>query len=133
MDPRLPESWLAKIEPIPISGCWVWLGALTHNGYGHSSQGRVHRVVYELLVGEIGPGLTLDHLCCVRPCCNPAHLDPVPAATNNARSTSPSAEHARKLACPRCGGPYWVEPSTGKRRCKPCRAAWARGRARKSA
>src|SRR5271167_976762 len=74
--------------------CWLWKGFL-HNGYGHIRDKNwkiqlAHRVAYELLVGPIPVGLTIDHLChntddtckggstCPhRECVNPAHLEPV--------------------------------------------------------
>lgn len=62
-------------------GCWIWTGALNKAGYGAIGGGgkvfRTHRVMYEHLVGPIPDGLQLDHLCRVRACCNPAHLEPV--------------------------------------------------------
>src|SRR5690606_20318080 len=59
-------------------GCWLWVGATTWNGYGRIRRGgRVvlaHRATYELYVGSIPPGMSLDHLCHTRNCVNPAHL-----------------------------------------------------------
>lgn len=69
--------------------CWTWTGALTSRGYSCLDVGgkRVlgHRHVYELLVGPIPDGLTIDHLCRNKRCINPAHLEPVTQAVNNAR------------------------------------------------
>lgn len=73
--------------------CWEWKGAICPGtGYGHVGLGRrtdgvgvVHRVVYELLVGPIPPGMDLDHLCRNRACCNPDHLEPVTRSVNNRR------------------------------------------------
>lgn len=65
--------------------CWLWTAA-TEKGYGlYRHDGRLskaHRVVYELLVGPVPTGLDLDHLCRVRNCVNPAHLEPVTRAVN---------------------------------------------------
>ena len=86
------------------TGCWIWTGSLSHNGYGHAHVGntvvRVHRLVYTLLVGPIPEGLHLDHVeergCTSRACCNPAHLEPVTQAENNRRAAA--RRRARLLA-----------------------------------
>lgn len=90
--------------------CWLWTGALNRYGYGHISRGRrlgavrVHRAVWELLVGPIADGLELDHVCRVRHCCNPDHLEPVTRAVNVARgarragTARPKGRHERTMA-----------------------------------
>ena len=63
---------------IDDNGCWLWQGALGHNGYGlgyHAgSKSRMHRVSYEVFVAPIPEGLYVLHSCDVRRCCNPDHL-----------------------------------------------------------
>jgi hypothetical protein len=73
-------------------GCWLWPGSCTPNGYGtvnarppyvdRQKPLLVHRVMYQHFIGEIPPGLELDHLCRVRSCCNPAHLEAVTRLEN---------------------------------------------------
>ncbi len=41
-----------------------------------------HRVIYELVVGDIPPDMQLDHLCGVTNCCQPEHLESVTCAEN---------------------------------------------------
>lgn len=70
--------------------CWTWLGKKGSKGYGlaHVADGRqrqAHRVAYELVVGPIPEGLELDHLCNVRRCVNPAHLEAVTHSENQTR------------------------------------------------
>lgn len=78
---------LHRIEPTGF--CWLWKGALK-DGYGSQhSEGKTwqaHRLIYTLLVGPIPEGLDLDHLCRVRHCVNPDHLEPVTRAENLRRS-----------------------------------------------
>jgi hypothetical protein len=70
---------------MPPTGCWLWTGSTVH-GYGRvtwrGKTRQVHRLVYELAVGPLIPGLVLDHLCGQRHCANPAHLEQVTIATN---------------------------------------------------
>lgn len=88
----LPPRIAAKIEVDPDSGCWLWTGSISSEGYGHygSPKKLVHRLVYELLVGPIPEGLHLDHVrtrgCLSRHCCWPEHLEPVTQAENNRRA-----------------------------------------------
>ena len=74
----------AKVNVQP-TGCWLWTGAQV-KGYGRLRfGGRVqpaHRVAYEMMVGPIPSGLTLDHLCHVKACVRPSHLEPVTQAEN---------------------------------------------------
>lgn len=71
--------------------CWVWTGRHNRNGYGRAWCERTkrepvaHRLLYERLIGPIRPGLILDHICRVRACCNPWHMEPVTVAINTAR------------------------------------------------
>jgi hypothetical protein len=123
----------AKISPEPNTGCWLWTGCLTSKGYGHFGLNRrailAHRAAYELLVGPIPSGLELDHLCRVRSCVNPAHLEPVTHAENvrrgAAHGTYGSFERA-KTHCPK-GHPYsgdnLVDRADGSRSCRACAKA----------
>lgn len=73
-----------------LGPCWLWTGALHERGYGRFGIGsrssqeyfKAHRYAYELIVGAIPSGLQLDHLCRVRRCVNPSHLEPVTQTEN---------------------------------------------------
>jgi len=71
-------------------GCWLWLGCKTKRGYAQIGFGRKvwkgHRLLYELFYGKIPEGLTIDHLCCVKNCLNPLHLEAVTAIENRLRA-----------------------------------------------
>lgn len=124
----LPGRIAARIL-VDANGCWLWQGSLaTGPGYGRvtTPQGKVlaHRFVYERLVGPIPPGLTIDHLCRVRHCVNPAHLEPVTQHVNVHRSPiAVAAINAGKTEC-KWGHPFspentYVQPD-GRRQCKTC-------------
>lgn len=105
-------------------GCWLWTGAMQPSGYGTFRGRAAHRITYELFVGPIPENLTIDHLCRVRSCVNPAHLEPVTIAVNVMRGESLPARNARKTHCPQ-GHPYddentYVNPTTGWRLCRSC-------------
>lgn len=72
---------------ISPSGCWLWDGPLYTNGYGKTAREihgtkLAHRVIYLASGREIPGGLELDHLCRVRQCVNPDHLEPVNRSVN---------------------------------------------------
>ena len=87
------ERLLSHISPEPNSGCWLWIASLDTKGYGQINIGtggkpkmaRSHREMYLSMIGPIPEGLELDHLCRVRCCVNPAHLEPVTHEENYRR------------------------------------------------
>lgn len=92
-DRQLALFW-TKVDKTGPGGCWLWTGALHAKGYGtwtvgrgagRSTSVRPHRVAWHLLRGEIPDGLVIDHVCQVRNCVNPDHLDVVPHARNLSR------------------------------------------------
>ena len=125
--PRIPLAdriW-SKVEK--AGSCWLWTGYI-QGGYGmvKESGGRrvlAHRAVYEILTGKIPEGLQLDHLCRVRHCVNPGHLEPVTQKENILRGISFSARNAAKSECPR-GHSYDAANTRrdkyGKRHCRTC-------------
>lgn len=131
-----------RFDPIDIrfwryvektDGCWLWTGAKSR-GYGRfviSQRPTVcvaaHRMAYELSVGPISDGLTIDHLCRNKACVNPAHLEPVTLAVNVLRNSGPSAINAAKTHC--SNGHEFTEENTyvyasgfheGARKCRAC-------------
>jgi hypothetical protein len=122
------ESKFLKLErfisPEPNTGCWFWTGAL-REGYGLYSERvngktrsqNAHRAVYRALVGEIPSALQLDHLCRVRCCVNPDHLEPVTQRENILRGQGVAAEHAKRTTCKNGHQLVW---DGWQRRCLPC-------------
>jgi hypothetical protein len=129
-----------KVLPEPNSGCWFWMGIINQGGYGRISLGRrrvvAHRIAYEIDRGPIPAGLQLDHLCRVRCCCNPDHLEPVTASVNVRRAItgSPSFnsqdfDHCRMGHDLTLPGSIYVGPNMKSPRCMECarisRRLWA--------
>jgi len=118
------ERFWAKVEKTDT--CWLWTAALNYAGYPvfGNPQWRAHRLAYTWLVGPIPEGLTLDHLCRVRHCVNPAHLEPVTVGVNTLRGDTISARNAAKTHCPEghplISGNLW--PSGVKRGWRNCLA-----------
>jgi hypothetical protein len=135
--PKIDRNGPVPIHAPELGPCWMWNGHITRVGYGAISKGQLttsrsyemapaHRVSYEVHVGPIPKGLEIDHLCRVRACVNPAHLEAVTHSVNVSRGTSGrvrGAEHRAKTHCPR-GHPYSDENTylntRGHRECRTC-------------
>lgn len=139
-----PEQIIHKLEanfvPDPNSGCWLWTAGLFKTGYGSIHIGtktkRAHRVMYELVKGPVPDGKPLDHLCRVRSCINPNHLEPVTHQENARRGIGGETTRRRmkaKTHCPK-GHPYegyniiWINNGIVKngRGCRICAVARTR-------
>ena len=119
---RLPRHIRRNFIQAP-SGCWIWMRYRDKDGYGLTSLARktvrAHRATYSLLTGEIPAGLQIDHLCRVRRCVNPLHLQPVTSRVNSARA----GHHMTWKRCRKCGGEFRhiTYPSGDScRLCWPC-------------
>jgi hypothetical protein len=120
-----------------LGPCWLWTGPLSRKGYAQFSVTRdwertnwpVHGFAYEQMVGRVPDGLELDHLCCVRHCVNPDHLEPVTHEENIARAKargSYARQWEKTTHCPQ-GHEYtddntYVDPD-GVHFCRTCLAA----------
>lgn len=130
LDPRLPERFWSKVSPCPMSGCWLWTAHASPQGYGRIGTGGhttdcAHRVAYRALVGVIADGLVLDHLCRVRCCVNPAHLEAVKHTENCRRGVAAEVNSARLRSATHCArGHAYTKDNTrvlrGIRRCRTC-------------
>jgi hypothetical protein len=124
-----------RVWPEPNSGCHLWAGSTSDWGYGQvrvkGKRVMAHRYAYEKKRGPIPPGLDLDHLCRVRCCVNPDHLEPVTRRENTLRGVGQAAVHARKTHCPYGHALAAARPAGKQKRhraCLPCHAAHERRR-----
>lgn len=108
--------------------CWHWTGGRNGDGYGgFQFDGRkqnAHRAGFMIRYGPVPDDMVLDHLCRVRTCVNPLHLEVVTQRTNILRSTGPAAVAALQQECI-YGHPFSAENTRwrpdGSRMCRTCR------------
>lgn len=121
-------------------GCWLWIAARNADGYGSFWLGSprrsigAHRFAYELLVGQIPAGMQLDHLCRVRHCVRPDHLEPVTNRENTIRGLAPVISRQRGEMRTHCINDHEITPESVRyakrpdgglnRHCRECDKAW---------
>lgn len=124
--PSEAERYWAKVEK--TDSCWLWTGTDNGRGYGFFPIGgryvQAHRYAYTIAKGEIPDGLTIDHLCRVRNCVNPDHLEAVTHKENIRRMQDATGTGWVVTHCP-VGHEYlpentYIDPK-GSRCCKACR------------
>lgn len=153
----IEERFWQKVDvdgPIPeyapsLGPCWIWTGALGGGGYGRIEVGKrpvsgtsilayAHRWLWEYVFGAMPKGLVSDHLCRVRECVNPLHIEPV-TVSENARRSPVVADICRALGraqtdkpkpshCPE-GHPYdetntYWHAARNTRRCRICHSEY---------
>ncbi len=126
-DTRLPLRFWDKVAVQP-SGCWAWAGSIDWSGYGQfwmdGSTLGAHRACYLILIGLIPEGCQIDHLCRVRHCVNPSHMEAVTSRENTLRGETLPAINAAKTHCQR--GHIYDSVNTfvagGRRYCRGCGA-----------
>lgn len=127
---RVQDRFWVRVAVGSPDICWLWRLSCGSHGYGQigwwdenrrSRMVLAHRLAWELSNGPIPGDLTVDHLCRVRRCCNPAHL----RLLTNADNASLNGQ-SQRVVCP-AGHPYdeantYVDRN-GHRRCNACRRA----------
>ncbi len=94
---RFAEAAAASNE----SGCWLW-PTVNSNGYPSCSirfEGQkftlAHRLSFRMFVDTLPQGVAIHHICAVRNCVNPEHLQSADAAANTLESLSRASMLAR--------------------------------------
>ena len=139
--PSLLARFWAKVDkngPVPdyaphLGPCWIWTAATNKDtGYGVFNIGGnktrlAHCVSCEIHEKPIPAGLDTDHLCRVRLCVNPAHLEAVTRKVNIERGTAYQRRREWVASITRCihGHEYtpentYIRPN-GSRSCRECR------------
>ena len=126
------ERWEGLMLPWR-GGCRLWLGTVEkESGYGyisvHGRTTQAHRFVWEQVTGQkIPDGLVIDHVCRVRRCVNPYHLEVVTQKENVARGQL----NWFRMALTHCSrGHEYSRGNTrwegNRRHCKECDRMWSR-------
>lgn len=126
-----PEEFiLMRAIPEPNSGCWLWLGSITDDGYAWGAQdggGPASRSSYRVFRGPTPANMQVDHTCKTRACVNPDHLQLLTREQNNAlRDCYTNNANRRKTHCsnghaltPKNVSVYVYRDGT-RRRCRSC-------------
>jgi HNH endonuclease len=120
-----------NVSMIPITGCWMWMGAIGGRGYGlitfRGRQWLAHRLAFQAFRGPLTEGKVLDHLCRSTWCVNPAHLDEVTQFENMHRGQSPPILRRQSATC-RNGHGFTPENTaiswSGTGTLRHCRQCW---------
>lgn len=80
------------------TNCWVpkggyptqddYLRVLTHSRRLGGKLKMWHRLVWEIVYGEIPEGYEVNHLCKVRQCCNPTHLEVLTSSAHRTKDNT---------------------------------------------
>ena len=130
--PRVPADRFSEKYTIePNTGCWLWTAGLNNAGYGMFAVSKhdirlAHRWFYEISTGsEVSAILDLDHLCRVRCCVNPRHLEPVSRSENLRRGFNLNKQKTKCIhGHPLSGGNLLVDKK-GRRKCLTCQRKYA--------
>lgn len=130
------DRFWSKVEK--SESCWLWKPNKTLTRYGcfylNNGQMTAHRFSYAVTKGEVPEGLELDHLCSIKACVNPDHLEAVTHTVNVRRAKITS----RQKICKR--GHEFTEDNTNwtknpwgtpQRHCRACANLRARMKTKK--
>lgn len=86
------------------NSCWLWTACCKENGYGQFHlkwRNPIGAHVFSFILSgkKIPDGYELDHLCRVKNCVNPDHLEAVTPKVNTLRSNGITAKNHNKTHC----------------------------------
>ena len=123
-----------------LGRCWIWTGNPSED-YGRIKIGgagrrslAVHRLSWTIANGPIPEGLDIDHLCRVRKCVCPSHLEPVLPIENFRRGMQRNMILSRAGVCHNghsLSGENVRIRRDGMRACRACESE--RGKRRRAA
>lgn len=124
-----PQVWVERRVVRDASGCWIWRGTTDAAGYARTVRGVAHREVWRRLVGQLGVGVVLHHICGRRACVRPEHLAPTARNAHMrdhaaAWALTPEARRVKRAACMR----DWIACQRRLKLCRQCRRLAAAGR-----
>jgi hypothetical protein len=99
--------------------CLFAQGRTDRDGYAFHGKDRAHRVAYRATNGAIPAGLEVDHLCRVRNCVEPTHLELCKRDEQERRKSM--AWRVRRALCPQGHSMHAaVVTPNGGRLCREC-------------
>lgn len=125
----LSDRFWRRVQKGSPGECWLWIGMGNQDGYGmvvtaivngKTTATMAHRFAYQELRGPIPEGFELDHLCRVRTCVNPDHLEVVTHAENIRRSANHNASKNRCIRGHELSDANLIVQADGRRNCREC-------------
>lgn len=82
---NLIESMGELVQPNLPDGCWGWAGQIDSHGYSRFGSHKVHLVLHQILRGwPAGLGWVGHHMCQVKHCVNPHHIEMLTSSQHTA-------------------------------------------------